>query len=278
MERVEWQTLGTEAKKLYVREWHPDGKQSKGLIVIVHGQGEHGDRYQFAAEQMTAAGLTVVSYDLQGHGRSEGKRGHMTAMSAAVQDALRVIEEARDRHPDLPVFLYGHSMGGNIALNTALSKKPDIHALILTSPWLKLAFEPPKIKKWLGIGLSKILPSLPLSSGLKPEDLFRPSELDIPLIQNDPLSHTTITPRLFLEVEKSGEWALRRAGELHVPLLLLHGDADRITSYETSKQLAERLGSRCDWFSKEGGLHELHNDKDGKETIGYIVDWIHSKL
>lgn len=278
MERVDWQTLGTEAKKLYVREWHPTGKQSKGLIVIIHGQGEHGDRYQFVAEQMTAAGLTVVSYDLQGHGRSEGKRGHMTAMSAAAQDTLRVIEEARDRHPDIPVFLYGHSMGGNIALNTALSKKPDIQALILTSPWLKLAFEPPKIKKWLGIGLSIFLPALPISSGLKPEDLYRPSELNIPLIQNDPLCHTTITPRMFQEVEKSGEWALRSAGELHVPLLLLHGDADRITSYETSKQLAEKLGSRCDWFAKEGGLHELHNDKDGKETIGYIVDWIHSKL
>lgn len=278
MVREEWQVLGTEARKLHVREWIPSNTQSKGLVVIVHGQGEHSGRYEGVAEQMTAAGLTVVSYDLQGHGRSEGKRGHLNAMSAAVDDVLRVIEEACDRHPNTPVFLYGHSMGGNIAFNTALSKKPEIYGLILSSPWLRLAFKPPKIKEWAGRALAKIAPAMPVSSGLKPEDLFRPSELDIPPIQNDPLCHTTITPRAFLEVEKAGEWALRNASELHVPLLLLHGDADRVTSYEASKQLAESLGNKCDWFSKPGGLHELHNDKDGKVTVGYIVDWILSKL
>lgn len=278
MIREDWHALGTEARNLYVREWSPTEKQSKGLIVIVHGHGEHGDRYQGVAEQMTASGLTVVSYDLQGHGRSEGKRGHMNAMSAAIYDVIRVIDEARDRHPDLPVFLYGHSMGGNIALNTAIAQKPDIHALILTSPWLSLAFRPPKLKEWIGRGLASILPALPVPSGLKQEDLFRPSELAIPPVKNDPLCHTIITPRTFLEVDRAGEWALRNANELRVPLLLLHGDADKITSYEASKQLAEKLGSRCDWFSKDGGYHELHNDKDGRMTVAYIVDWIHSKL
>lgn len=276
--REEWQVLGTEAKRLYVREWLPEVEKPQALVQIVHGHGEHGERYRYAAERMTAAGFAVVAHDLQGHGRSEGKRGHMSAMDAAIDDVLRVMEDARERHTDIPVLLYGHSMGGNIALNCALRRKPDIAALILTSPWLKLAFNPPAIKEWVGKGLARIFPTLPMSTGLKPEDLFRPSELGIPPIGVDPLNHTTITPRAYLEVQSAGEWALRNGTELHVPLLLLHGDCDRITSFEASRRLASDLGERCDWNPKEGGLHELHNDIGGKETLSVIIDWIRQRL
>lgn len=278
MLREEWHVLGTEAKKLYVRVWLPDTGRPRALILIVHGHGEHGERYRYVAERMTSAGFAVAAYDLQGHGRSEGKRGHMSAMDAAIDDTLRVMEEVRERCADIPVVLYGHSMGGNIALNCALRRKPDIEALILTSPWLKLAFNPPAIKEWIGKGVARVLPTLPMSTGLKPEDLFRPSDLDIPPITDDPLNHTTITPRAYMEVQSAGEWALRNGAELSVPLLLLHGNSDRITSFEASRRLASDLGSRCDWQPREGGLHELHNDKDGRVTIDLIIDWIHQRL
>lgn len=278
MERKEWLTLGAKAKSIYVREWLPASGQPKAIVCIIHGQGEHGERYRGVAEQMTEAGYIVVAYDQLGHGRSEGKRGHISAMSAAIDDAMRLMEEAKDRHPGLPMMLYGHSMGGNIALNCALQRKPEIIGLILTSPWLKLAFKPSAVKEWLGRYVAFLLPTLPMSTGLKSEDLFRPSELCIPPIQDDPLNHTTITPKAYLEVQSSGEWALRHGHELHVPLLLMHGTADRVTSFKASKELADSLQERCEWHAKEGGLHELHNDKDGKESIRFIVEWMERQL
>lgn len=278
MLREEWQSQGTSGRKLFVREWSPDGSLPKAVVVIVHGHGEHGERYRHVAERMTDSELVVVGYDLQGHGRSEGVRGHIVSMDETIDDAMAVLAEARERHPGLPVFLYGHSMGGNIALNTAIRRRPDLQALIISSPWLRLAFKPPAVKEWLGRGVAKLWPALSMASGLKPEDLFRPSDLNILPIQEDPLSHTTITPKAYLEVQQAGEWALRNGRQLTMPLLLLHGEADRVTSYESSKQLTASLGGRCEWISVEGGLHELHNDVGGERTIGAIIDWIHRQL
>ncbi|MBH5319095.1 lysophospholipase [Paenibacillus sp. GSMTC-2017] len=278
MLREEWETLGAGAKRLYVREWLPNDQIAKAVVVIAHGHGEHGERYQFVAKQFTEAGYIVVALDHQGHGRSEGKRGHMISIDAALDDTMRVMEEARNRHPDLAMFLYGHSMGGNIAFNCTLRHKPDIKGLILTSPWLRLAFKPPAVKEWLGRGVATILPSLPMSTHLKHEDLFRPSKLNIPPIGDDPLNHTTITPKAYLEVQRAGEWALQNRSELHVPLLLMHGTADRVTSYETSKQLAKDLGRQCEWVSVEDGLHELHNDTNGDKAVKNVVKWMNAKL
>ena len=278
MQREEWKVQGKSGRQLYIREWRASDNSPKAVVVIVHGQGEHGERYRHVAEQMTDSGLVVIGYDLQGHGLSEGVRGHIASMEEAVDDTMVVLAAARERHPGLPVFLYGHSMGGNIALNTALRRRPDLQALILSSPWLRLAFKPPAVKEWLGRGVARLLPALRMSSGLKPEDLYRPSERNISPIQGDPLTHTCITPKAYLEVQDAGEWALRNSHQLSMPLMLLHGDADRITSYESSRQLAASLGGRCEWIAVEGGLHELHNDIGGEETVSAIVEWIHKRL
>ncbi|MFD0589866.1 alpha/beta hydrolase [Paenibacillus sp. GCM10027627] len=278
MLREQWVALGTEAKNIYVREWLPESTRPKAVVLIVHGHGEHGERYQYVAEQLTAADFAVVALDQLGHGRSEGKRGHMSAMSAAIDDVIRIMDEAVERHPGLPFFLYGHSMGGNIALNCAIRRKPEIKGLILTSPWLRLAFKPNAIKEWLGRGVAAVFPSLPMSSGLKPDDLFRPSDLGIRPLHEDPLNHTTITPRTYLEVQAAGEWALRHGKELHVPLLLMHGTSDRVTSYSASKELAESLPGKCEWHSMDDGLHELHNDAGGRERVALVVDWMERQL
>jgi alpha-beta hydrolase superfamily lysophospholipase len=202
-------------------------------------------------------------------------------MEAAIADMTVMLEQCAKRHPDAPIFLYGHSMGGNIALNCALRTKPAIEGLILTSPWLRLAFKPPAVKEWIGRGLSSIWPSMPMSTGLKEEDLFLQdgSERKLRLsMKGDSLSHTTLTPKAYVEIHDAGEWAIKHGAELHVPLLLLHGTEDRITSFEASRQLAEAAGDGCLWRPWQGGLHELHNDSQGDETITYIMAWMNDKL
>lgn len=278
MNREEWQIIGTEGTELFVREWRPDGRASRAVVCLVHGMGEHGDRYVHVAEHFTEAGFTLIALDQHGHGRSSGKRGHMLSLSAAARDAALIIEEAGKRHHGLPVFLYGHSMGGNVALNCALRLKPDIHGLILTSPWLRLAFKPHPLQEWLGKRLASIWPELQQSTNLNPNDLFRPGYAKAALIVEDRLCHTKITVQTFKEVQAGGEWALAHAKSLQVPLLLLHGSADRVTSMEASRLLAEQLGGQCEWRRWEGGFHELHNDVEAEQTIHEIIVWLQRQL
>lgn len=277
-ERTEWHVLGTGVNKLFVREWMPSGGSAKAVICLAHGHGEHGERYRHVAEQLAAFGYTLVAFDHYGHGRSEGKRGHMLSMDAATDDLALVLEQCCKRHPGLPLFLYGHSMGGNIALNCAIRLKPPIRGLIVTSPWLRLAFKPPAAKEWLGRRLAALMPALSMSTGLKEEQLFRQGSVPAMSMRGDSLSHTAISAKAYTELQAGGEWALRHAAELHVPLLLLHGTNDTVTSFQASEQLAERLEGRCEWRPWDGGLHELHNDLEGRETIDVIADWLERQL
>src|SRR5690606_693305 len=155
----------------------------------------------------------------------------------------------------------------NIALNCAIRTKPAIRGLILTSPWLRLAFKPPAVKEWIGRRLASIWPTLPMSTGLKEEDLFHNDGTEASKLlsmKSDPLCHTTLTPRAFIEIQDAGEWAIKHGSDLHVPLLLLYGTSDRITSFVASEELANRMKGGCDWQPWRDGLHELHNDRQGR--------------
>jgi alpha-beta hydrolase superfamily lysophospholipase len=240
--------------------------------------GEHGERYRHVAEELTEAGYATVALDQQGHGRSSGKRGHLPSLSAAVADVEQLIGEACKRYPGIPVFLYGHSMGGNVALNCALRRQPAIRGLILTSPWLRLAFRPNPAVEWIGRRLATVLPGLQQATGLKPEQLFRPGYEKASPIAGDELCHTRITLQTFREISDGGLWAVQNGASLHVPLLLMHGTADQVTSLEASRELADRLGERCQWLEWPEGYHELHNDSDGKRVIMEIKKWIQWQL
>lgn len=280
MQLLERYISGRGGGQLYVREWLPEagGKPVKAAVCLLHGMGEHGERYMHAAERFTDEGYAVIAPDHFGHGKSHGKRGHMLSIEAAIGDAALVIDNAAERHPGLPVLLYGHSMGGNIALNCALRLGPQIDGLILSSPWLRLAFRPTAAKVMLGRAVAAVIPGLTQSTGLKPDQLYRMGTQQGAFLDNDPLYHNKITVRTFLEIQKSGEWALAHAERLPYPLLLLHGTADRVTDYETSAELARKLGERCDWRPVEGGYHELHNDLDGASTLREMIDWMDAKV
>ncbi|MDQ8732977.1 alpha/beta hydrolase [Paenibacillus sp. LHD-38] len=278
MLREEWQITGAKGTVLFLREWKPETAAVKAAVCLVHGMGEHGDRYAHVAARFTEAGIAVIALDQQGHGRSSGKRGHLYSLGAAVSDAALMIEAAASRHPGAPIFLYGHSMGGNVALNCALRLHPEVQGLILTSPWLRLAFKPNPAVEWFGRRLASIMPALQQSTGLNPADLFRPGyEMAAPIAE-DPLCHTKITLQAFKEITSGGEWALANAGNLQIPLLLMHGTSDRVTSLEASQLLAEKLGGKCHFRRWDGGYHELHNDIEGEKAIQEIIKWLEEQL
>ena len=127
----------------YVRAWLGAARPPKAAIMLVHGHGEHVARYDHVAAALTEKGYAMLGFDLRGHGKSGGPRGHTPSYDALMDDIASFSQQTDQRYAGLPRFLYGHSLGGNLVLNYALRRKPDLHGVIATGPWLKLAFDPP---------------------------------------------------------------------------------------------------------------------------------------
>lgn len=267
-----------DGMELFAQEWRNDAKPAHAVVCLVHGMGEHSTRYQAVAETLTNEGYILFTYDQRGHGRSPGKRGHSPSIERLTEDVEQAIATARKRYPGAPVFLYGHSMGGNVSLSCALRRQPDIQGLILTSPWLRLAFDPPRAKQWIGRQVARVWPSFSLTTGLNPGQLYRPDEEDTPVIK-DILAHNRISAAMYFGLQAEGEWSIAHAQDrLHAPLLLLHGTADGVTSYAASQQLAGCLDGRCAFYSWQDGLHELHHDRERREVMQCVVRWIEERL
>jgi len=274
---TETQGLPTEdGLRLHMRSWMPPG-DARGVVCILHGMGEHGVRYAYVATALARAGLIVHAIDQRGHGLTPGKRGHAPSAERLAMDAARFVGMAAARHPGLPIFLYGHSMGGNVALSCAIRCRPPIAGLILTSPWLRLAFDPSPAKLRLGRIAAVVWPKLTMSTGLGGM-LYRNVEQQ-EADRRDPLLHHRISAAMFFSIREEGERSLREARrELRAPLLLLHGTDDRVTSFAASRELAESLGERCEFVAWEGGWHELHNDVDRDEVLARIIGWIDGRI
>jgi alpha-beta hydrolase superfamily lysophospholipase len=142
MQHNEYELHSTDGLALSGQEWVPDG-EIKGLVCIVHGLGEHSNRYAHLSRHFLSKGFVLSTFDLRGHGKSNGPRGHSPSLEAILDDLSLFLEDAKNRHPNRPIFLYGHSLGGNLVLNYTIRNSPSIKAMIVTSPILRPAFEPP---------------------------------------------------------------------------------------------------------------------------------------
>lgn len=279
MRYAEFTWRSKDGTRMFGCEWKPaeDKKQVKAVIGIVHGMGEHTGFYTHVAESFTAEGYAVLAFDQRGHGLTEGKRGDSPNYEALLEGVEFLLAEMDRRHPDLAKFLYGHSMGGNVTLNYLLKQKPKITGAVVAGPWLKLVFKPPPLSEFIGWIAEQTSPghtnvySLAARRGTSDPEMIR-------RYVEDPLRHGRITPRFFLGVQRAGLWALAHAEELEVPLLLLHGGDDRITSSKASRQFALRAGSLCTYREWAGFRHELHNELGRKEVFDFVFRWLLESL
>ncbi|MDB2661069.1 lysophospholipase [Flavobacteriaceae bacterium] len=167
-------------------------------------------------------------------------------------------------------------MGGNAVINYALKKTTHLQGIIATSPFLKLAFEPPKIKLALGKLLQKIAPSVTLGNEINPNDISR-EKIEVERYINDPLIHSKISPNFSLTFIDSGKWAIENASQLTIPILVLHGTGDKIIDYRGTQKFAENA-KRATLKLYENGYHELQNDLCRNEMLVDVVNWISSQL
>jgi|SRR5436190_15432858 len=262
--------------RLFAQSWEP-AVAPVAVVCLVHGFGEHSGRYTHVAGALTGAGFAVLAFDLRGNGRSEGRRGHIPSYDALLDDVDLLLAEAAQRWPDCPHFLYGHSFGGGLVLYYTLRRRPPIAGVIATSPWLRLAFAPPAWKEALAGPLARLWPAFTLDNELDARDLSHDPAVAT-TYQRDPLVHSRVSARAYASARDAGAWALAHAAEFPVPLLLMHGTADRITSSRASVEFAAKLPGACDLKLWEGCSHELHNELRREEVLATIVAWLRAHV
>lgn len=252
---------------LYTKSW--DVESPKAVVCLIHGLGEHSGRYEHVAKFFNENGISFAAFDLRGHGRSEGKRGH-AEYQQLMDDITLFLESCKY---DCPKILYGHSMGGNLALNYILRYNPDIAGGIISAPFLALPKDLPRYLLFILKLLNVVAPSIQLSNGIDPSLISRDKEVVEKYI-SDPLVHNKISPRFILQSLEAGKWALENADKLKKPILLIHGTGDGITSYHASREFARRAGKLCRFVSYEGFYHEPHNEPEKEKVLSDMLKWI----
>ena len=261
--------------KFYGQVWQPT--TPKAVIILVHGMGEHATRYaDFVIPTLVKNDFAVVAFDQFGHGKTTGKRGHCPSFEAVLESVDQTIEKASELFPNLPKFLYGHSMGGNVVVNYTLRKKHQLQGVIATSPFLKLAFQPPAWKLSLGKIMQKIAPSITLGNELDANDISR-DPLEVEKYINDPLVHDKVSPNFSITFIETGKWAIENASSLKTSMFLLHGTADKIIDYKATEKFAKN-SEKASLKLYENGYHELHNDLCKEELLTDIVTWLNAHL
>lgn len=257
--------------RLHLADWPVE--QPLAVVALVHGQGEHIGRYEHLAAWYNHHGVAVVGLDLQGYGRSEGRRGHTRSLDALFDDITLLLEETRRRYPQVPLFLYGHSMGGNLTLHYTVLRQPDIRGLIATSPWIRLAFEAPVLKVMAGRLLRRFMPTLSLPTGLTARFISQDPAV-VHAYKTDPLVHDQLSASAGIILLESAAWLNQYSGKFPRPLLLLHGTGDKIISAAATREFAGRISGDVTHQEWPGLYHELHNEREQEEVFAFTLGWM----
>jgi alpha-beta hydrolase superfamily lysophospholipase len=271
---TEFNLIAIDGIPLFGLSWVP--KEPRAVVCLIHGLGEHIGRYDHVARHFNRSGIAVYGIDQRGHGRNPGKKGHVTCQNLW-DDVEWLMKEARMQHLDLPMFLYGHSWGGNIVINFLLRRSSgEIKGAVLSSPWLQLSFEPTRWHLLLGRWMSRIYPGFIQANELSPEHLSRDASVGEAYL-SDPLVHDKISAGVFMEAVSNGIYALDHAEKLSIPVLIMHGTDDRITSVEASKAFSISTAKYSTLKLWPQMRHETHNELGKEEVLDYVSQWLISK-
>jgi len=257
---------------LHTKSWLPSGAP-RATITFIHGFGEHIERYNHVFPVYASAGILVNAFDLIGHGRSGGIRGYHRSLDHLMSDIGLVAAKA---DASLPHFIFGHSMGGALALIYVERNPGKYTGLIASAPLIKLAVPVPWIKEFAGRLVSRIIPTFQVPTGLNASNISRDPEI-VASYEKDPLVLTSVTAslgKLFLEFEGV---ILDGASGVTEPVLIIHGTSDFLTDNKKSQEFIEKAGSQDKTFkSLEGFYHEPHNEPGEikNEAIKIVVDWV----
>ncbi|MGK7396547.1 MAG: lysophospholipase [Candidatus Cyclobacteriaceae bacterium M3_2C_046] len=269
--------IAPDGTEIFAQVWEPTHTKAQAIVCLVHGLGDHTSRYDHVAQAFCSAGIILFGADLRGHGRSGGARGHIPNQAVVLKDIDLLLDQARLKYPALPVFLYGHSMGGLLVLYYGLKQKPKIMGVIATSAGLQSSLEKQPFKVMVVKILGAIMPQLVLSNGLDAETVSRDKNV-VEAYKQDPLVHDKISlglGKMLLEVKN---WTMKQANEFGYPLLIMHGKADQLTYATGSEKFAALVPEKSKLVLWKDAFHELHNEPEGKDVIQEMVCWVLGRM
>jgi alpha-beta hydrolase superfamily lysophospholipase len=261
---------------------HPNSPSA--VIILLHGLAEYCGRYEHVANFYNEHDIAVVSMDLRGHGLSEGQPVFIPKIEAMFQDIDLLIEETRYRYPTCPAILYGHSMGGNLALSYTLDRYPNIsdncpyQAIIVASPWIRLAghLQPPRPINYLIQKLCRFHPSLKVRLRFNPRIISRDEDI-VDAYNEDPYIRRSTTLSLVHEMGSMATMLDRTVCTFHIPVLIQHGNADSLTSHNASLRFANR-GKNIQFKSWPNCYHELHHEPEREDIFNFTLAWIYEEV
>jgi alpha-beta hydrolase superfamily lysophospholipase len=252
----------------------PAAGRPRGTLLIVHGLGEHCERYVRLAADLTAAGWLVHSYDQRGHGASEGARGDIATPTSLLDDLALVLDALQEERVPRPLVLLGHSMGGAVAARFVADGAADVDALVLSSPALDPGLT---VLQRLRLALgARLMPHVAVSNGLSPKGISRDPQVVRRYI-DDTRVHDRITPLLARFIVDAGQRVVAAAPQWRTPTLLLWSGADRCVSPRGSAAFAAAtpkplVRTRC----FDGLAHEIFNEPERDLVVGALLDFLRS--
>ena len=271
---------GKNGIKFYIRGWEPTNKRPKAVLALIHGLGEHTGRYVHVGKTMTDVGYALVGFDLRGHGKSGGARGHFPSLDVVMQDMRQFFKYLVQRYPDVPHFLYGHSLGGLLSLSYALQYNTGLNGVMVTGAALRSPLQEQKGKIAMVNVLGSILPTITVSSGLDATTISRDADV-VKKYVNDPLVHDKTSLGLGKSATKAIEFCFAHAREFKPPLLIMHGAADKLTFPSGSEDFAKLVSeNNKDVTLKlwDGLYHEVHNEPEKDEVFTVMIEWLDKHL
>lgn len=265
--------------RLHYRCW--DVPTPRAVVIISHGLGEHGGRYEELAQDFARAGLSTYALDHRGHGRSDGRRGHVRRFTRYVHD----LEKFRRRvfgavGSDLPLILLGHSLGGLIMIRY-LQEYPAVPArgVVISAPLLGMAMEVPQWKERLSRILYYTIPALPMNTGLDPEYLSHDPQV-VEAYKRDALVHDRITPRLYGEIVSEIDHAFAKISLIRLPVLMLIPSNDKIVRPDRMQQFAADLRRKIpvNVRTYAGLYHEVMNETTRSSVVADILGWVERRI
>ncbi|MGB1205891.1 MAG: lysophospholipase [Chitinophagales bacterium] len=278
MKHTAFNWYGPDGQLVFAQTWQPDNNfKLRGVICLIHGLGEHSGRYEQFANFFIKKDFAVIACDLRGHGQSEGKRGHVSAFHLLLNQIDKLLEEASKKFRSIPRFVYGHSMGGNVVINHALTHNPRIKGVIVSAPWLRTVAAIPSSKLLVAKIANIVWGSYTESNGLDLTQLSRDPQVAKDY-EADPLVHDKISASLFSQGTQHANESMAIADQLDIPMLLMHGTKDGITDHTASVEFAQKAPKYVTFKEWKGLYHELHNEPEKNEVLEYVLTWIDKRL
>ncbi len=268
---------GSDGLELFRQQWRPEAGGARALLVNVHGIGDHSGLYPALPDYFVPRGWAVHSFDLRGNGRSPGPRGHIRRWSELRGDLDCFLATVRRDDADRPLFLLGNSLGGLVVLDYALHHAAGLSGVIAVAPPLG-RFGTPGWLLSVGRALSWVWPAFTLETRLDLSGLSRDATVREAIV-SDPLFHRKGSARLAAEVVTTAKAVRRNAGAFSVPLLLIHGGADRMVFPDGTRTFFTEAGpADKQYLEYPGAYHALFADLDRDKVLGDLEAWMEHRL